>query len=135
MSILAVILILVSCGDLLNRRVPNAVLYVLLTYLCFMFKSVSIQNVALLVVFFFLSVVFHKRGFFGGGDIKLLLIFILFIDIKLIPLFILATCLVGGLVAFACYVDSKCRKHGDIQSIPYAIPICFVGFFGVLASM
>lgn len=73
-------------------------------------------------------------GIFAGGDIKLMLAYLIGIDSQWWPVVFLLTALMGGVMALGYLAyGALCNKMRQVRErgLPYGVPIALSGFLGV----
>ncbi|MCC4854048.1 A24 family peptidase, partial [Vibrio lentus] len=77
-----------------------------------------------------------KSSLLGGGDVKLIIAYIIGIKPIIIPHFLLLTGVIGGVVCYLFLLNARLKKNSTKEvTIPYGIPISISGFVFSTLSM
>jgi len=144
---LAGLLIAVAIGDIRHLRIPNGLVLAILGLYAPYAASAHMLGIAagawwtplaILAAAFVLGLAIFRTGVMGGGDIKLLIVLAPWAGLALLPAFVIAVALGGGLVAALVLVREHCvrRQRPDGASgalmhapVPYGVAIAAGGLY------
>ncbi len=131
--------ILISWKDMKYRIIPNKhVAFILLsTFLLSISHGYFINTVTIAVLVLMVGTLLWRKGFIGGGDVKLLAVFSLGVDPQYqLLVLLLLTCFtfVQLVIASISCRAERCRFSLD-KGIPLGIPISFSYWLGCVLSV
>ncbi len=123
---LTAMLALAASSDVARRKIPNWItVAIAVTGLASQWMGGGVRAAAggLLAgigIGAFLAPFWMKRGL-GGGDLKLGVAAALWVGLSRLPHYLLASALVGAVVAVLCYAASSMEARGSIRANLYAL--------------
>ncbi|NIY84148.1 prepilin peptidase [Vibrio hepatarius] len=131
--------IMVSWTDIKYRKIPNphVIFILLLTSLLSISLGYFTQTVGIAVLVLIAAMLLWRKGFIGGGDVKLLAVFSLGVNPQYqLLVLLLMTCFtfVQLVIASISCRAERCRFSLD-KGIPLGIPISFSYWLGCVLSV
>lgn len=131
--------IMVSWKDIKYRKIPNPL--VIFTLLFTSLLSISLgyftQTVGIAVLVLIAAMLLWRKGFIGGGDIKLLAVFVVGVapQYQILVLLLLTCATFAQLIVVLIFCRSRCHGLSLDKGIPLGIPISFSYWLGCLLSV
>ncbi|GAA4902459.1 A24 family peptidase [Ferrimonas pelagia] len=128
------LLLVIAMTDVVARTIPNRSVLLLLLVLLMVFGLPTGQACLQAMGCLLLGLLLFRYRVIGGGDVKLLTVIALFIAAPYFTLTLLLMVWAGGIVAGLCWLACMIQQRPRAYTVPYAVPICLAGTFGLLAS-
>ena len=126
----------IAFSDILHRRINNY-LVLIVAVLAMVISGFSAFAVIPFAIATGIGLVLFGFGIFAGGDIKLMLAFLLGIDTQWWPVVFLLTAVIGGVMAAGYLLIGLYKKDLNQvrkKGIPYGVPIVISGLLGILLT-
>ena len=120
-------------SDISSRKINNSQV-LLIALLAMVISGLSAFAAIPFTIATLIGFILFGFGFFAGGDIKLMLAFLLGIETQWWPVVFLLTAFIGGVMAAGYLIAGLCKKNLKQvrkKGIPYGVPIVISGLFGV----